>query len=230
MASTMTEPLRNGVPDTAEWSEFRRDAALLRKELERTLRRQLVHDARAARARLQNLSAPDLADEAMAWVLAEWRSKPAGTPPAQWMRKRGLQLLDEALDREALAAESRDEERREEGRLLAMSLVSDDEERARWLELVDVDGAADAALPFDGLTAEDEVSRVDARLDETELLQQVDRALARLPETRRRVVVHRYLDDLSPEDVAYLLDMSTPEVERELASAVRALRIELSPR
>jgi DNA-directed RNA polymerase specialized sigma24 family protein len=224
----MTEPMRNGVPDTAEWSEFRRDAAALRKQLERSLRRQLVHDARAARARLQNVAAPDLADEAMAWVLAEWRSKPAGTPPAQWMRKRGLQLLDEALDREALAAESRDEERREEKRLLAISLLSDDEERARWLELVDE--AGDPPVPFDGLTAEDEVSRVDARLDETELLQQLDRALARLPEVRRRVVVHRYLDDLAPDDVAYLLDMSAPDVETELASAVRALRLDLAPR
>lgn len=211
MSHTTETNGRAAEPAMGEWAEFRSAAALHQKEVERSLRRQLVHDSRAATARLQNVSARDLADEAFAWTLSEWRSKPAGTTPEKWMRKRALQILDEALDREALAAESRAEERLEESRVVAMGIATDDEERTRWLEMMD--GKGDPPVPFDGLAAADEMSRVDVRLDETEQLQQLERALARLPEIRRRVVVHRYLDDLPTEDVAYLLDVTTTEVE-----------------
>ena len=219
----------HGAPEAAEWSVFRQDAGRVRKDLERLIRRRMVHDPRAARARVQNISPPDLADDAFAWALGEWRSKPQATTPAQWMRKRALQLLDEALDVEALAAESREEERREESRLLTLSLVTDDEERARWLDLLD-GGPGDAPEPFDGLEADEDVSSVESRLDETELLEQLDQALARLPERSRRVVVHRFIDELTAEDVAYLLDISTDDVERELGVAVETLRRELTPR
>lgn len=229
--SPMTETTPNGsaTPDSAEWAAFRREAGEHRKDLERSLRRLLVHDPRAAKARIQNLSPPDLADEAFTWALDEWRSKPTGTSPAQWMRKRALHLLDESLDRESLAAESRAEERREESRQLARDLLKDDEERERWLELVE-DSTAELPVQFDGLAADDEVSSVESRLDATEVLEHLDRALARLPEVRRRIVVHSFLDELSPEDVSYLLDMSVADVELELASAVKSLRLELTPK
>jgi RNA polymerase sigma factor (sigma-70 family) len=218
----------NGHPEAAEWTQFRRDAETLRKDLERFLRRRLVHDARAAKARLQNIAPADLADEAFAWALDEWRSKPATTTPELWARKRALQLLDEMLDSEALAAESRAEERAEESRLHAHELLADDEERERWLEILD--GAGDEPVPFEGLAADDDVSRVESRLDETEMLGQLDRALSRLPEVRRRVVVHSFIDELTPEDVAYLLDLSVGHVEQELAAGVAALREDLAPR
>jgi RNA polymerase sigma factor (sigma-70 family) len=218
----------HGHPGGTEWDRFRRDAETLRKDLERFLRRRLVHDPRAARARIQNIAPPDLADEAFAWALDEWRSKPATTTPEMWTRKRALQLLDDMLDSEALAAESRAEERAEETRLHSLELLGDEEERERWLEIVD--GAADEPVPFDGLAADDELSRVESRLDSTETLGLLDAALARLPETRRRVVVHTYMDELSPEDIAYLLDLPAGEVRHELDAAVAALRKDLSPR
>ena len=228
---TMSDTHRNGngTPDTDEWAAFRHDAEEHRKDLERSLRRLLIHDPRAMKQRIQSVSPPDLADEAFTWALDEWRSKPTGTSPEQWMRTRALHLLDEALDLESLAAESRDEDRREENRQLARELLKDDEERERRLELLE-DSVAEQPVQFDGLAADDEVSSVESRLDATEVLEHLDRALARLPEIRRRIVVHSYLDELSAEDVAYLLDLSVADVEGELASAVKSLRLELTPK
>jgi DNA-directed RNA polymerase specialized sigma24 family protein len=226
---TMSEPTRNGLPDSVEWQTFRREALRHRKDLERTLRRVLVHDARAAKARVQNLAPADLADEAITWGFSEWRSKPAATPPEMWVRKRAFQLLDEALDREALDAESRAEERSEERKLRRQELLADDEDRARWRDLVD-GSRRERPVPFDGLAADDAMSRLETRLDETETLGELDRALERLPELRRRIVVHRYLDELAVDDIAYLLDVPAADVERELAEAVRTLRHELSSR
>ena len=92
MTSTMNERTSDlgrgmsGRPETGEWTDFRDGAERHRHALERTLRRQLLHDPRAATARLQNFSPRDLADEALAWALEEARSKPSGTTPEQWMR------------------------------------------------------------------------------------------------------------------------------------------------
>lgn len=219
----------NHLPETGEWREFRTNAESHRHDLERAIRRRLVHDARAATARVQNLSARDLADEALVSTLDRWRAKPAGTPPVLWMQKRAMSLLDEALDREALAAESREEERAEESRLRSHDLLQDDEERSRWLDLVSRDDAPETEEPFDGLACDPEGS-VEARLDETERLTELDRALQRLPELRRRVVVHRFLDGLDADDVAYLLDLTAVEVEQELGSGVKALRLALVTR
>lgn len=219
----------SGESPTGEWSEFRRDAAAHRHEIERSLRRQLLHDPRAAVARLANVAPRDIADEAITWALGEWRSKPTGTAAGQWTRKRAHQILDEALDREALAAESRDEERRSEARLHAQELLGDEDERARWMEILD--GAeSDPPVPFDGLAADDDVSSLAARLDATELLADLDRELGRLPEIRRRAVVHRFLDDLTIEDVSYLLDLPAADVEQEIAAGVKTLRLALQPR
>jgi len=220
----------NHLPESGEWREFRTNAESHRRELERAIRRRLVHDTRAATARVHNLSAPDLADEALVSTLDRWRAKPAGTPPVLWMRKRAMSLLDEALDREALAAESRAEERAEESRLRGHDLLQDDEERSRWLDLLFPDDAPETGEPFDGLEGDPAVSAVESRLDETDRLTELDRALALLPELRRRVVVHRFLDGLDPDDVAYLLDLTAEEVEQELGSGVKALRLALSVR
>jgi RNA polymerase sigma factor (sigma-70 family) len=225
--TAMSDVTRNGLPDTEEWRAFRHEALRHRKDLERSLRRLMLHDPRATRARVQNLAPPDLADEAFTWVLSEWRAKPASTSPEQWMRKRALQLLDESLDREALDAESRAEERFEERRLRRHELLADDEDRLRWRELLDGSGR-ERPVPFDGLAADDSVSRVETRLAETATFEELDRALARLPEVPRRIVVHRFLDDLGVDDIAYLLDVPADEVERQLAEAVRTLRHELS--
>lgn len=214
---------------TGEWSDYRQDAARHRRELERTLRRQLLHDPRAAVARLHNVAPRDIADEAITWALGEWRSKPTGTAPDQWTRKRALQILDESLDREALAAESRDEERREETRLHAQEILADEEERARWMEMLDGE-ESDPPVPFEGLAADDDVSSVESRLAATEMLGELDRALGRLPEVRRRAVVHHFLDDLAIDDVAYLLDLPASEVETEIAAGMKSLRLALSPR
>ncbi|MCE9634593.1 MAG: hypothetical protein K8T90_02720 [Planctomycetes bacterium] len=215
--------------DGPEWDEFRQDAETIRKDLERLLRRRMIHDPRAAKARLQNISPPDLADESYAWALEEWRSKPHATSPQMWVRKRALQLLDESLDTESLAAESRAEERLEESRILARELLTDDQERDRRLELLESEGGDDS-LPFDSIAADEAVSNVESRLAETELLERLDGALARLSETTRRVVVHSFLDDLPADDVAYLLDLSAEDVVRELASGVKALRADLTPK
>lgn len=220
----------NHLPETAEWREFRTNAVEHRRDLERAIRRRLVHDPRTANARVQNVSARDLADEALVWALDRWRAKPAGTSPVLWMQKRALSLLDEALDRESLAAESRAEERAEELRLRSHDLLQDDEERSRWLELLSPDDTPETEEPFDGLASDPQVSSVESRIDETERLLELDRALLRLPEVRRRVVVHRYLDGLDPDDVAYLLDMTTQEVDVELRAGVKALRLALAVR
>lgn len=218
------------LPETGEWREFRAHADRYRRDLERALRRRLVHDARAATARVHD-AAVDLADEALVRTLDEWRAKPSGTSPALWMHKRAMTLLDETLDQEALAAESRAEERAEEGRLRAHDLLQDDEERARWMDIfAGEDGNDVTAEPFDGLPSDPDVSSVETRLEDTERLLDLDRALGALTERRRRVVVHRLLDELETDDVAYLLDVPGSVVEEELAAGLRDLRTALRPR
>ncbi len=227
------------LPSTPEWDAFHDSVLDHRKRLERALRREVVHDARSARCRLQNLAVRDLADEALCQTLDEWRSKPSGTPPFEWMLKRGLHLLDEALDREALAAESRHEERSEEQRLHEFNLTRDDEERARWLEVAGLARGADdeafaetgdgESCQFDRLTSPPDTSCPDARMQQAETILELDRALLRLPELRRRAVAHRFLDGLDLGEVAFLLDLEEHEVEVELTSALRTLRDDLRP-
>ena len=227
------------LPSTPEWDEFRDRLVQHRKRLERTLRRELVHDPRAGRCRVQNVAARDIADEALCQTLDEWRSKPGGTPPFQWMLKRGLHLLDRALDRETLAAESRAEERSEEGKLVAHDILQDDEERARWMEVAGLalrDGAAptdtgrDEPHPFDGLTSSPDTSSPDARMQQAETFLELERAMLRLPELRRRAVAHRFLDGLDLEEISFLLDLDRSEVEIELFAALASLRSDLGVR
>lgn len=221
----------NGVLRSAEWRDFEKDALGWRKRLVRTLRRELVHDARAASVRLQNLTAPDLADEAIAWALENWKAKPAATSPEQWTRKQALRLLDEALDTEALAAESRADERAAESRLVAHELANEDEERTSWFDMANMarrsklretdPGDNDA---FDGLESDPLVSSPADRLDEREMLVTVEKALLRLPERRRKAVAHRYLDGLAVEEIAYLLDIDTDTARREIATGIAELQ------
>lgn len=250
--------LRLDLPSTPEWDDFRDRVVDHRKRLERVLRREIVHDPRAARCRIQNFAAGDLADEALVQALDEWRSKPSETPPFEWMLKRGLLLLDEALDRESLAADSRAEERDAEQRLLAHELLHDDEERARWLEVaglahverdVDADTETDVVTAdvdtssvafaetddddaldrheFDGLASPPDASSPAVRMEQAETLLELERALLRLPEQRRRAVAHRFLDGLDIDEIAYLLDLQPDEVEIELSRGLQDLRTEL---
>jgi len=199
------------------------------------LRRRLVHDPRAVAERPRDVVAADLADEAFTWALENWKAKPAAVSPEQWMRKRGLSLLDEALDRESLAAEGRAENRAEERdaerRLLAHQLLRHDDGRADWIEmsgLASADGKSDSDVgefdPFDGIACDPLVSSPAERLDERETLVALDRALLTLPEHRRKIVAHRYLDGLAVEEIAYLLDAPTAEVRVEIAAGIEDLR------
>jgi RNA polymerase sigma factor (sigma-70 family) len=190
-----------------------------------------VHDPRAGVARIQNVSVADLADEAFAWALESWKQKPTTTSPELWTRKHAHQLLDEALDAEALAAESRAEERATERVLLAHDLHEDDEERADWLDMAELAGRAtkhDKDLgedePFDGLESDPQVSSPSDRLDGRETLVELERAMLGLPEQRRKAVAHRYLDGLSVEEIAYLLDSPAVAVEREIATGLAELQ------
>jgi RNA polymerase sigma factor (sigma-70 family) len=227
----------NGAARSTEWGLFEANAAELRVLLERCLRRELVHDSRAAVARIQNLSVADLADEAITWALENWKAKPIATSPELWIRKHALQLLDEALDAETLAAESRAEERSVERRLIAHDLVDDgaDEERADWLDMAQLatrgdrrekDGGDDE--PFDGLESDPLVSSPADRLDERETIEALERAMLHLPEQTRRVLAHRFLDGLSVNEIAYLLEVRADTVEREMVDGVSALRAELA--
>jgi DNA-directed RNA polymerase specialized sigma24 family protein len=222
-------------PRSEEWTEVRRVASELRTRLERMLRRRLVHDPRVVAERPHDVVAADLADEAFAWALENWRAKPAAVSPEQWMRKRGLSLLDEALDRESLAAEARAEslaeERDEERRLLAHELLRHEDERADWIDMAGMasaDGKGDADSddddPFDGRACDPLVSSPSERLDERETLLSLERALSALPERRRKVVAHRYLDGLAVEEIAYLFDEPTSEVRGEIAKGLEDLR------
>jgi DNA-directed RNA polymerase specialized sigma24 family protein len=232
---SMTAMRDNGSPRSEEWVEVQQTASELRRRLERMLRRRLVHDPRVVAERPHDIVAADLADEAFTWALENWKAKPATVTPEQWMRKRGLQLLDAALDREALAAEGRAEsvaeERDAERRLLAHQLLRHDDGRAEWLDMAGM-GAADSKAdaetgeydPFDGIACDPLVSSPAERLDERETLVALDRALLTLPEHRRKIVAHRYLDGLAVEEIAYLLDAPVPDVRAEIAAGIEDLR------
>ena len=227
----------NGESRSAEWGLFEEYAGDLRRVLARTLRRELVHDARSATARIQNLPVSDLADEAITWGLENWRSKPHATSPESWVRKHALQLLDELLDSEALAAESRAEERDAERRVIAHEILSDahDEERSDWLDMADlalrsrrrVRPAPDDE-PFDSLECDPQVSSPEERLGERETIVRLERALLHLPEKRRKVVAHRFLDGLDVAEIAYLVDEPANAVESEIAAGLRDLQAEMA--
>lgn len=227
----------NGVARSAEWGLFEEYAADLRRILTRTLRRELVHDARSATARIQNLPVADLADEAIAWGLENWKAKPHATSPESWVRKRALQLLDELLDGEALAAESRAEERDVERRVLAHELLSDahDEERADWLDMAELalrsrrhERPSPDDEPFDSLESDPQVSSPEERLGDRETILRLERALLRLPEKRRKIVAHRFLDGLEVAEIAYIVEEPAKAVEQEIAAGLRDLQAEMA--
>jgi RNA polymerase sigma factor (sigma-70 family) len=228
--------MRDGRPRPDDWREVETTASDVRRRLSRTLRRELVHDPRSTAARRQNFAPDDLADEALAWAFENWKAKPAAVTPEQWMRKRALQILDESLDREALAAESRAEERAVESGRLADDAHNEDEGRADWIDvsgMAAADGKTDGDVsedPFDGLVGDPLVNSPADRYAERETLAVLDAAMRGLPERRRRVVAHRYFDGLAVEDIAYLLDTTSGDVRHEIAAGIEDLRREVAAR
>ena len=219
---------------TREWTEFRAGIDHNRKELDRLLRREMVHDARADMV-ATSISVADLADEAICRTLDDWKSKPASTSAGLWLRKRALQLLDETLDREALAEESREEQDSVERRLVAQDVLDDDEERSRWLDVAELanpsrtrDLDSTEVQAFDGLSSDPTLSSPERRLADRERLVELERAMMQLSEARRKAVAHRYLDGLTPQEIAYLMDRSVQEVEREIQSGLRELQLQMS--
>src|SRR5947207_7887685 len=174
-------------PRPDDWRELETTASEVRRRLARTLRRELVHDPRSTLARTANIAADDLADESFTWALENWRAKPATVSPEGWMRKRGLQILDESLDREALAAESRAEERAVESDRLAGDAPNEDEDRADWIDVSGMaagDGKTDGDVsedPFDGLVGDPLVTSPAERYAERETLGVLETAMRGLP-------------------------------------------------
>lgn len=69
-------------------------------------------------------------------------------------------------------------------------------------------------------------------VDDVELLTERDRtlrAVASLPPRRRAVIVLRFYEDLSLEQIAQLLDVRVGTVKSQLARALEHLRTELDP-
>jgi RNA polymerase sigma factor (sigma-70 family) len=225
----MSHRHRNGSAEVTpeEWRSFREDASKHRRALERIVRRTLVHDPRVAEARLRNLDPVDFADEAMCWALSEWRAKPSGVTPEQWARKRALQILDAALDRESLNAEGRAEERRVESQLRAGEIEPQDEVESLWREVFEEE-TREIPPDFEELPSDPAVSQADVRFSEAERVTELTQALRRLPDLQRRVVSLRFLDGLKADDVAYLLDLTPEQASQEMAEALRALRTELA--
>jgi len=225
----------DGRPRSEEWTDVARAASEVRRRLQRMLRRRLVHDERTSAERPRAILAADLADDAFAWALDNWRAKPATVTPEQWMMKRGLSLLDDALDREALAAEGRAEtlaeERGAERRLLAHALLRSEDGRRDYVDLAGMatsDGRADGEPEeydlFDETACDPLVASPSDRIDERERLAHVESALSSLADHRRRIVAHRYLDGLSVEEIAYLLDAPELDVKAEIAAGIEDLR------
>jgi RNA polymerase sigma factor (sigma-70 family) len=224
----MQGTLRVAHPTSAEWRELRENAELHRDDVVRHLRHRLAGDPRADATDL--LSLREIAEEAYALAVEDWRSKPAAISPAAWLRRHALVILDAALDEAALAAEGADEERRAERPEAQQDREDVEEGRRAWFEMVDRDdeGGLPASITeelgtFDLLVCDPTVSSPEERMRERELLAEIGRALQSLPERSRRAVAHRYLDGLPLAEVAYLLECSEAEAQSEIAAGLAEL-------
>ncbi|MCG3133251.1 MAG: hypothetical protein HMLKMBBP_00376 [Planctomycetes bacterium] len=215
MADSTAEisPDEVGVRLPRPWQDFRAAAPRMLALAERCVRHAVAHDSRAASVRVASIDAAGIASAAYGWALAERGAMPSSATPVQWMLRRAIELVDERLEA-ADAHGARRPPAPAEERLRAMGVLDDESERARWLDLA----AAECEMTGEigaGATATRDTARLVA----------VEEEIQRLPERRRRVVELRLLDDLTTEDAAFLLEMTEDEVRRELASALKAIRL-----
>jgi len=87
--------------------------------------------------------------------------------------------------------------------------------------------ALDESVPGAGLEVADWSSLPDVELLRTELRDTLHRAVAELPETYRAVVLLRDLEELSTEETAQILDISSDAVKTRLHRGRLALRQKL---
>src|SRR6266705_5167018 len=81
----------------------------------------------------------------------------------------------------------------------------------------------------DEITLQDEVtSAPDASLLESELQQEIEKAILQLPDTQRMALVLRRYEQLSYDEIAEVLDLSVPAVKSVLFRARTELRSRLS--
>lgn len=184
------------------------------------LRFALTYDARRDERKDATPLPEDLCDEAIEWIEAHTEDRPTGVLPALWLRKVALARLDEQLERQALS--NGGVYRSWSGAadlLLAPEAHHDPVERGRWLQ-VHARAASDARHA--------PVSIAPDGAAERERMARLERAIVRLPELRRRVVLHYYFDQLTSEEIAYLLEATVEEIDQELLSGRRGVGIELT--
>jgi len=81
----------------------------------------------------------------------------------------------------------------------------------------------------DEITLQDEVtSAPDASLLESELQQEIEKAILQLPDTQRMALILRRYEQLSYDEIAEVLDLSVPAVKSVLFRARTELRSRLS--
>jgi RNA polymerase sigma factor (sigma-70 family) len=199
--------------------EYQSELPRLRGAIERMLRLAHAYDARRDDRSDGEALLDDLCEEAVEWIEAHTEDRPSGVGPSLWLRKTALGRLDEHLERQALANGGL--YRSWSGTadlLLAAAAHHDPVERKRWLQ-VHARAAADGSRS--------PVSIAISADEERERMARLERAIVRLPELRRRVVLHYYFDQLTSDDIAYLLDSTVEEIEQELLSGRRGVGIEL---
>jgi RNA polymerase sigma-70 factor (ECF subfamily) len=94
-----------------------------------------------------------------------------------------------------------------------------DARRRRWASAEDVDAAA--GLPF--------VQDPAAGLEQSELRQRLDAALAELDDITRTIIVLRYYDNLNSQQIGQMLDLSQAAVDMRLWRGRNELRQKLCP-
>lgn len=149
-------------------------------------------------AKMTNRSA-DTEDIAQQVFLRLWKSAPRYTPTAKFT------TFLFTITRNLVFNETRKKSRRKEH--------SFDEQQDDW----------NATIPDESPS-----SRPDRSLEQSELRELVDRAIAALPEKQRLAVILRRYEEMPYEEIANVLDLSIPAVKSQLFRARTALRESLA--
>jgi DNA-directed RNA polymerase specialized sigma24 family protein len=178
----------------------------------------LAHDVRRQDGDVKREVAGELASEAVAWVAAHRSEAPADAPPALWLRKVALTLLDERLEKEAIANGGVYRSWAGETGSPIAPLLEDARERSRWSRVAERVEAESRGEP---------VRQAAGPQEEHERIRALERALLRLPEVRRRAVTHHYLDHLAHNEIGFLLEISVDEVALELDAGLKGIWLEM---